>query len=147
MYETSDILISVEARHARNMLNGSKRVELRKKALNVEAGTRVWVYSKLPTGMVQVVAAVEGVESATPIEIWRKYRRECAISKSEFDDYFADSKSAHAIKLIDVRKVERAPSLEQIREKASGFQPPQFFKWLQNGSPELGILNAALISA
>ena len=147
MSKSSDILISVEERHARSMLNGLKSVELRKKYVNVLPGTRIWIYSKLPVGMIQVVACVDRVEMGLPADIWHKFRSECAISKHEFDNYFEGSKSANAIVLSDVRPVTQDLSLSQIRETVANFQPPQFFKRLDYNSPELGIFNAALASS
>ena len=44
------ILISLEPRHAENILEGRKRVELRRRTMNVTIGSTVWMYAKLPVG-------------------------------------------------------------------------------------------------
>jgi predicted transcriptional regulator len=46
------ILISLEPRHAENLLDGRKRVELRRHAMNVSIGSTVWMYAKLPVGSI-----------------------------------------------------------------------------------------------
>lgn len=144
MNNPGDILISVEERHATNMLSGNKSVELRRKQLNISPGTRVWVYSKLPRGQVQALAVVEAVVADTPRKIWNLYGAQSAISKSEFDAYFAGAKTGYAIIFQEVRPLAPILSLSSIREKISHFHPPQFFKRLTHGSPELVFFQTAL---
>ncbi len=47
-----NILISLEPRHAENILAGLKRVELRRRTMNVSPGCTVWIYAKLPVGSI-----------------------------------------------------------------------------------------------
>lgn len=144
MNNQDDILISVEERHASNMLAGNKSVELRRKPLNISSGTRVWVYSKLPRGQVQALAIVDEIVADTPEKIWNSYGAQSAISKIEFDAYFADAKTGYAIVFQEVRPLAPILNLSSIREKISHFHPPQFFKRLSNGSPELTFFQTAL---
>jgi predicted transcriptional regulator len=46
------ILISLEPRHAESILEGRKRVELRRRTMNVTIGSTVWMYAKLPVGSI-----------------------------------------------------------------------------------------------
>lgn len=144
MDNPGDILISVEERHASNMLAGNKSVELRRKPLNIPSGTRVWIYSKLPRGQVQALAVVDEVVADTPKKIWNSYGAQSAISKSEFDAYFVDAETGYAIVFQEVRPLAPILNLSSIREKISHFHPPQFFKRLTNGSPELAFFHTAL---
>ncbi len=144
MNNPGDILISVEERHASNMLAGNKSVELRRKSLNISSGTRVWIYSKLPRGQVQALAVVDEIVADTPEKIWASYGTQSAISKSEFDSYFADAETGYAIVFQEVCPLKPILNLSSIREKISPFHPPQFFKRLTNGSPELAFFQTAL---
>ena len=144
MNKPGNILISVEERHASNMLAGNKSVELRRKPLNISPGTRVWVYSKLPRGQIQVLAVVSKVVADTPEKIWSSYGSQSAISKSEFDAYFADAKAGYAIVFQEVKPLAPILSLASIRETITSFQPPQFFKRLTDDSPELTLFQTAL---
>lgn len=146
MNNSHNILISVEERHASNMLAGRKTVELRRKPLNIPSGTRVWVYSKLPRGEIQVLAIVEEVVSDAPNEIWKTYGAQSAISKKEFDAYFANTRAGYAIVFEEVKPLAPILSLASIREKISHFQPPQFFKRLSQSGPELAFFETALAS-
>ncbi|MHA1598256.1 MAG: transcriptional regulator [Alphaproteobacteria bacterium] len=146
MNNPGDILISVEERHASNMLAGKKSVELRRKPLNISSGTRVWVYSKLPRGQVQALAFVDEVVAGTPEKIWNSHGAQSAITKSEFDAYFADAKTGYAIVFEEVRPLAPILSLSSIREKISHFHPPQFFKRLTCDGPELTFFQTALVT-
>lgn len=146
MSNPTDILISVEERHASNMLAGKKSVELRRKPLRIPSGTRVWVYSKLPRGQIQALAIVDEVVSGTPDEIWNSYGAQSAISRNEFNAYFADAQIGCAIIFEEVKPLAPILSLSSIREKITHFQPPQFFKRLTCDGPELTFFQTALAS-
>jgi predicted transcriptional regulator len=143
LLDTTDILISVEKRYVNRMLSGQKRVELRRRAIRVVPGTRVWIYSKVPHGNVEAVAIVENVVHASPTRIWRDYGHCTGITRSEFDRYFQGSKTACAIILRQIRRITPVLALGQIRSLLSSFHPPQFFKKLREGGPELKLFLSA----
>lgn len=144
-HNSCDILISVDGRHASNMLSGEKSVELRRKPLNIPSGTRVWIYSKLPRGQIQALALVDEVVSGTPKEIWNLYGSQCAISEDEFHAYFENVKISYAIVFDEIKALAPVLSLASIREQVSHFQPPQFFKRLHADGPELAFFNTAVV--
>ena len=59
-----------------------------------------------------------------PENLWAKVWNFSAISRQEYDSYFAGSSVAHAIALTEPRELESAISLVDLR-KAIGFAPPQ----------------------
>jgi len=138
--QVEDILISVEDRYARNMLGGSKTVELRRRALRISPGTRIWVYTKLPKGKVELVAVVDKIESDFPANLWARYGTNVAISLGEFESYFANVRIGYAIIFRDVIPVSPGVELDTLRRAYSAFNPPQFFKRLAKDSPELALL-------
>lgn len=138
-----DILISVEERHAENMLSGAKTVELRRRPIRLPRGSRVWVYSKLPRGHVDLLATVHEVHAGTPDYIWAEFGNRCCIDKYEFDLYFEDSTIAHAIVFDKIQRLKSSIALFQFRDRFSRFHPPQFFKRLDPTGPELSFLKAS----
>ncbi|MBO6520170.1 MAG: hypothetical protein JJ900_04675 [Rhodospirillales bacterium] len=147
MSDEQNILISVEERHTLKMLAGAKTVELRRKPLNIDPGTRVWIYSKLPRGQIHAFATARDVVSGPPAEIWSHYGTMACVSKREFDTYFDDLQTGYAIILEDVAPLSPGLALATIRETVSRFQPPQFFKRLSNDGPELQLFQTALAQA
>ena len=127
MSDSQHILISLEPRHAENILSGRKRVELRKRPMNVHIGTTVWIYAKLQVGSVVGKARVSAVHAATPASIWRRFGKDTGVSKQEFSAYYGDATQAVVLVLEATKRFERAISLAHLRETTGAFYPPQFF--------------------
>lgn len=144
MARTDNILISVEDRYVRRMLRGEKRVELRRKALNLSPGTRVWVYSKLPKGEVCALGVVDEVVASSPEEIWDAFGDVSGISERDFYAYFSGTSIGYAIVFKEISALNSGLSLSAIRSKVGAFQPPQFFKRLSSSGPELNYFQTAL---
>ena len=98
----SDILISLHPRHCDNLVSGWKTVELRRRKIAVQPGTRVWIYSTHPRARIEACAIVEGVFSGSHNELWNAFGDKVAVSRCEFDHYFAGTADAHAIVLREV---------------------------------------------
>jgi predicted transcriptional regulator len=141
--ETENILISVEDRHARNMLIGSKTVELRRRSLRISPGTRVWIYAKLPKAHVGLVAIVDKIEAARPKKLWDRYQAQLAVSHREFVEYFDGVVVGYAIVFRGIWPLQPSIRLDELRKISRAFQPPQFFKRLNKNCPELRFFTAA----
>ncbi len=143
MATKSDILISVEERHAKNLLSGTKKMELRRRKINVKCGDRVWIYSKVPKGTVEAIGHVSSVFSASPVAIWEKFSESVGLSEIEFFEYYADLDMGHAIIFSKVLPLKNCVDLKDIRRHYESFQPPQFFQRLNAASPVLQLFEAA----
>jgi predicted transcriptional regulator len=130
------ILISVESRYVLKMLNGSKTAEIRRRPLKIEPGTCVWVYSKLPSARIEIVAIAEQIITATPEALWALYKERIAIERSEFLRYIGGASRACVVLLQDMTPVCPPLKLEQLRRQYGSLHAPQFFKRLGHG-PEL----------
>lgn len=137
-----DIVISVKDEYLTMILNGEKTIELRRKAINVPPGSRVWLYAKSPIAHISAYATVRHVVTATPRVVWSRYRSEVGITRDEFESYFEGSSTACAILLEDVRCIAPALKLRDLRSRLHKFHPPQFFKKLHKGSPEFLLLRS-----
>ena len=101
MQSTQHVLISLDERHATNILEGSKQVELRRRTMHVEPGSIVWLYVKKPVGAVVGFATVGATYVAAPSTVWRKYGPVSGLSRSEFVSYFAGAALASAANRSD----------------------------------------------
>jgi predicted transcriptional regulator len=137
MHPPEDILISVEHDYAVKMLNGSKTAEIRRRQLRIQPGTRLWVYSKLPRGHIELVAIADEVVAAPPQTLWELYRERIAITRFEFRSYLQGVEVACAILLRDITPLRPALKLQALRRTCRDFHPPQFFKRLVAHGPEL----------
>jgi predicted transcriptional regulator len=137
MEQPDHVLISLEERHAENILAGTKHVELRRRQMNVKAGTIVWIYVKLPVGRVIGCAKVNAAHSLAPATLWRRFANVCGITRQEFFDYFEGRSKGFALGLHEPERLSGTVSLTELREASAGFQPPQFFIRIAPDSPLL----------
>ncbi|TQJ97136.1 transcriptional regulator [Achromobacter sp. SLBN-14] len=121
------MLISLDKRHATNILAGTKQVELRRRTMHVEPGSTIWFYVKKPVGAVVGFATVGTTYSAAPSTVWRKYGPVSGLSKSEFMSYFDGAVVASAMALSGSKKLKIPVTLDALRAAMPGFHPPQFY--------------------
>jgi predicted transcriptional regulator len=127
MIDTGHVLISLEARHAENILSGLKQVELRRRSMNVTAGTTIWMYVKLPLGRVVGSVRVKDFCSLAPSTLWKRFADVSGLTRNEFFTYFGGVSRGFALELEAPQRMPVGVSLTELRSIVTGFQPPQFF--------------------
>ena len=142
------VLVSLESRHAENILSGTKRVELRRRKMHIEKGTTVWLYVKQPVAAIIGKATVNTLCSLEPDLLWKKFSSTSGLTREEFFGYFAGVTEGFALGLSAPERLKAPLHLKDLRKVAPGFQPPQFFKrfdsrstvlkLVQNGQPKEG---------
>ena len=143
MTQTTHVLISLDGRFADAILAGTKRVELRRRPMNLEPGAVMWIYGKVPVGRLMGSVCVSGVKTASPTSLWNQFGPVSGLSRREFYSYFEGAERGYAIQLSHPRKLKAGVSLEKLRTLVSGFQPPQFFARLSAQHP---IVSAASLA-
>jgi predicted transcriptional regulator len=135
MNAAEHFLVSLEPRHAQNILAGEKHVELRRRSMNVAAGATMWIYAKLPIGAIVGHVTIGAVEASSPGDLWNRYGTVSGLTKAEFFDYFDGRETGVALVLGSRSMLEDALSLTDLREVDDGFHPPQFFTRLEPSHP------------
>ncbi len=128
-------LISIRPKYVESILVGKKTVEFRRRNVNLLPGQWLLVYTTKPRACLELVARVGAVTAGEPVEIWNQFGSMSGISAREYYRYVDGSKQAAAIELADITVLKSGLSLESLRALASGFHPPQFFRWLESDSP------------
>ena len=147
MLDEEHIIISLNDRHAENILTGRKQVELRRRTMNVESGTIIWIYVKLPVGSIIGCVRVVNVHASSPTSLWRQFGSVSGLSRSEFFDYFKGVTRGVALELEEAERLAISLSLEEIREIHVGFQPPQFFSRLNAQHPIIGAIKTNIAAS
>lgn len=127
MAEPDDVLISLKPKHAACIFAGSKTVELRRRRPNISPGTSVWIYATAPIAALGGYATLNRIESDNPAAIWKKFGTITGISKTEFDEYFLNRETAHAMVFGEINVLKNPIVLTRMKEMVNGFHPPQFF--------------------
>ena len=135
-------LISIRPPHVVNIFSGQKTVELRRRAVRLTPGTRLWIYATRPRAAISGFATVKSIDFGSPIEIWKRYHRCTSVSRELFFDYFCGAELAFAIKLLDATALEQPIELEIVRAEVDEFHPPQHFARLDKGNPVLEVLES-----
>ena len=129
-----DVVLSIKPEYSAKIVTGKKTVELRRRfSPRVQAGTIVLIYASSPTRALTGIARIVDVLHAPTSLIWKKYRDDACIGRSEFDSYFAGTETGFVIKLRGARPLRRVLELRELRERFS-FEPPQSFLY---APPEL----------
>ncbi len=141
MAKSAHILISLAPRHAKNIFDGIKHIELRRRTMNVEPGTFVWIYVTLPVGVLMGRAKIAALHTASPNALWRKFGSVSGLEKSEFLGYLDGLEKGSVLALEDARTLQAPLSLQDLRDIADGFNPPQFFIRIDEQHPFFDSLN------
>ncbi|MCM1543118.1 MAG: hypothetical protein NC121_17920 [Blautia sp.] len=81
------ILLSINPDHVKNILNGTKGYEFRKRACKRHVD-KILIYSTNPIMKVVGEAEVEDILIGNPETIWRKTEGRSGIDKAFFDQYY-----------------------------------------------------------
>lgn len=130
------LLLSIHPRFANAIFEGTKTVELRRRAPKLSADDKVIVYATVPRAEVIGTFTVDSVVSDTLGKLWQNTRANASVTKSEFDDYFHGMDTGVG---IWVGKKILFPSpipLSMLRELWPGFHPPQGFRYLTESQCE-----------
>lgn len=124
------LLISIKDKYVKKIVSGNKTIELRKAQPKVKAGDTVIIYTTQPKKAVTAIATVERIIRLSPEEMWKIYKHKLGIVKSEYDNYYKESKTAVGIELCDIIVLDAEILLSAIKIIHPGFTPPQTFKYL-----------------
>lgn len=123
------VLLSIRPVFADAILRGDKTVELRRTRPNVPLGTPVLLYSSTPVKALVGVATLTHVEERTPDALWVSTCRRSAVTRTQFDTYFANARRAFGLHLTDVTALCDPLPLTHLRERW-GVEPPQSFRYV-----------------
>lgn len=126
-----DLLVSVRPRFAHAILEGTKRVELRRVRPAVEAGDTIVFYETSPTCAVVAKAEIRNVASGSATRLWTAARALSGLNRQEFMLYFEGCRTGFAIEFGDVRVFEHPVTLSTLRRAVPGFAPPQSYHYLR----------------
>lgn len=119
-------VLSIHPEYAHGILAGTKRVEFRRRAFG-QPVTHVVVYATAPESRVLGYFAVDGVDVASPRELWRRHGGHGLISKEKFVEYFAGRTAGYAIRVGDVVRLETP---QKLRVATGHETPPQSFAYV-----------------
>jgi predicted transcriptional regulator len=123
----SAILLSVKPKFANLIVEGSKRVELRRTIPAQNVGT-IAIYSSSPVQMIVALADVKEIIEASPTKLWDISKGNGGgLTKAELLAYFEGKKTGFALMLENVRVYGKPVQPTKVFKP---FSAPQSFKYL-----------------
>lgn len=129
------ILLSLRPRFAQAILDGTKTVEVRRRPIRAPRGTILVLYASSPTMAILGTAELGAVNVRHPDVAWKEYENDLGLSREEFTTYLNGSDSAHLIHVWKPRRLNEPIPLSCLRASASGFKPPQSFRYITAEDP------------
>jgi predicted transcriptional regulator len=120
--------MSIRPQFANAILDGTKRVEFRKRRLAVDV-SRVVIYTTSPVQAVVGEFTIADQVVGTPHALWRRYASVAGIDRAAFFKYFEGSTDAVGIVIDRVVEYKTPRSLDEIEP---GARPPQSFFYLES---------------
>ena len=119
-------LMSIRPQFANAILDGTKTVEFRKKAL-AEDVQRVVIYTTFPVQAVVGEFTIASQVVASPKTLWRRFSKVAGIEREAFFKYFDGSTDAVGIVIDSVVQYENPRLLNDVEP---GARPPQSFMYI-----------------
>ena len=123
------LFLSIRPKFVNRILNGYKKVELRRVRPNVASGDLLLIYASSPQKELRGFSVVSNVCSGSPQKLWSKFSEDAGLSRAEFEDYFYGMAVGFAIQFGPVYKFEAPIGLNSLKEIWPGFKPPQIYRY------------------
>lgn len=127
------IVMSIRPNYSKQIMNGDKLIEIRRKFNSKWKNHKVTIYSSSPRKELVGYATIKNIVEEKPETLWSYYSSQLGCTKSEFDDYTKGSDKVYAIFLTDVNKFYNDLSLNYLSnffEKE--IHPPQSYSSVIN---------------
>lgn len=127
------MMLSIHPRHARNIVNGTKTVELRKTRPHVRPGQPIAIYETIPTSAVVATCRVARIDVTPVSQMGRAVMTAACVTQRDITEYFAGRDTAYLIHLRDVSPLLDPVRLSDIRRNQE-FAPPQTWHFLDRAA-------------
>ena len=118
------IIISINPKYVREIIDGSKRYEYRTKEAKKDID-RLIIYATSPIKKVIGEAEILDVLALSPDDLWEETKEFSGITKDFFDNYFKNRKIAYAYKLGKIKVYDEPKELSEFGLKSA----PQSFAY------------------
>lgn len=123
------LFLSMQPRFTAALIEGDKTVELRRTRMHAPPGSQVLLYSSSPVRAVVATAVLERIDTHPVDDLWVRAGPDAAVTKDEFDTYFAGTSDGFGLHLRAITALQRPVPLHELRE-CLGVEPPQSFRYL-----------------
>jgi predicted transcriptional regulator len=128
--DSRHLFISVRPQYTVLLLSGTKTVEVRRGAPNVQPGATVLIYASANVRALVGVAEIAEIIVGSRRSVWEEHGPATGLSRAAFDRYLFGAAQAVGIRLSGVAPLSRPIPLPELRIGRPWFTPPQSFRYL-----------------
>ena len=121
------ILLSINPKFVKEIREGRKIYEYRKKLPKDTSVKSLLIYETVPTKKIVAECTIENYLRMYPEELWEKTSQNSGISKEFYDAYFKGKESAGAFKLKDIHFFDEPRDLKDYNVKKA----PQSYQYIE----------------
>jgi predicted transcriptional regulator len=125
--------MSIHPGFAQLILEGEKKVEFRKTRFASQV-SNVVIYATTPVKRVVGYFEVQGIQVATPKELWKFYNKVSGINQKFFEDYYENINQGVAIEVGEVYPLSNSLPLKYI---STSLVAPQSYMYLNDRAFDL----------
>lgn len=123
------LLLAIKPEHVKNITNGTKKYELRRKCPKIITGELALIYESSPTKSLVGAFTIGRILTKAPALLWKKIGAESGLSRALFMNYFENCDVGCAIEIERYCPLVDRVCLNQIRKRAK-IEPPQSYLYL-----------------
>jgi len=129
----SRLLMSIKAEHARKVLSGKKKVEIRRKFSKKWTGCKISIYASGRERSLVGEALISRVVVGEPESIWERFHEQLGCTRAEFHEYTGSLREVYAVVLENVIPYRKRISLSEVSNLTNKkLRPPQNYYNLSN---------------
>jgi predicted transcriptional regulator len=122
---SSAVILSIKPEYARQILAGTKTIELRRSPMGLEPRDVVLVYISAPDQCLGFWFRISKIETLPVEEMWRRHQDRLGIERDPYANYFEGSPTATGLHVVDVHPLKPEIPLAEVRKLVPDFVPPQ----------------------
>ena len=123
------ILLSVRPRYARALLEGSKKVEIRRRFPGHISGAVAYIYSTKPDCAVLGTVYIRSIERILSNEVWHRYQGIIGVGEEEISAYLEGVTTASVLLISNPTKWD-TPMPLCVLQDTFALRPVQSFRYL-----------------
>ena len=123
------MMLSIRPEHARDILDGVKTVELRRRFPDNAAAMWLLLYASSPTRALLGAANIQRVHRLPLAQLLRTYHSAACVSKQKFKEYFAGRNEGFALVLSATARLQKPIPLEDLRA-VYNLDPVLSYRWI-----------------
>lgn len=124
--------LSIKRVYAERIINGTKKIELRKRSIGMELGNLILLYETTPDSVIEGGFIADKTICLPVSEMWSNYHHILGVEKEFYDIYFDNCEFAYGT-FVYQSFVFPPISLTQLHKLCPRFTPPQAtINWREN---------------